>query len=353
MSAPRPLSLRDDVDELGERLSRVEAVAGTLRWLATDARPGVQHDALAPALNALERDLRLAIHDTEALRERLAEESGRRDADLAGTVPATGRAAARSHDRARQPTRRHLPRARGGRSERAHAHRRRDGLRSRPGRSRALPRRGARAAARAAERDAPLPPAPLEPGHRRAELAGVGGRRRRSTSPATSAGRPCPRRAERTSWPSGRGSSSRTASTAPAAVGDGPARGTRRGPLGAREQDPSLHGRRCRLGRRHPPAAGSDTRARAARSRRRGPDPDRRRRRAHPPPGRPAARRAIRRRRAPAPLRAPRRHPAGPGARRAAAAQRAARGAAHVAEPADRHAPALRLRRDAPRRRAG
>ncbi len=77
-SAPRPPGLRDEVDALRERLSRAEAAAGTLRWLATDARRGRSGNALAPALDALERDLRLAIHDTEALRERLAEEFGRR-----------------------------------------------------------------------------------------------------------------------------------------------------------------------------------------------------------------------------------------------------------------------------------
>jgi predicted hydrolase (HD superfamily) len=65
-------TLRETVDELGERLARIGASAAVLRSLAPDIRHDVPPRALVALLHDLDRDLVLASHELEALRERAA-----------------------------------------------------------------------------------------------------------------------------------------------------------------------------------------------------------------------------------------------------------------------------------------
>ena len=114
-------------------------------------------------------------------------------------------------------------------------------------------RRRARSPAR---RAAALPPAALAAADRRPELAELGERTTvfdiaRSRPP----GARCRRRAAAGAARLGRPYFVAAPRPHAAAVGDGRRRGARGRPLGARHQDPPLHGRRRRLGRREHPAA--------------------------------------------------------------------------------------------------
>ena len=76
--APTPSSssdgrdLREEIDDLGERLGRIGAAAVGLRALAADARPGVRQDALVALLDQLERDLAFAARASRLVRARAA-----------------------------------------------------------------------------------------------------------------------------------------------------------------------------------------------------------------------------------------------------------------------------------------
>jgi hypothetical protein len=63
-------TLRERVDELGERLARISASAATLRNLAGDIRQGVPPSALLTLTDALDRDLLLASRELQAVRAR-------------------------------------------------------------------------------------------------------------------------------------------------------------------------------------------------------------------------------------------------------------------------------------------
>jgi hypothetical protein len=63
-------SLRDSVDELGARLTRIGAAATTLRTLAPQIRHGIPPVALVNLAEDLERDLTLAANQLEIVHER-------------------------------------------------------------------------------------------------------------------------------------------------------------------------------------------------------------------------------------------------------------------------------------------
>jgi hypothetical protein len=74
------ITLRETVDELGERLARVSAAATMLRGLAADIRYDVPPRALVALLHDLDRDLTLAAQELDGVRDRAAcELSSRRD----------------------------------------------------------------------------------------------------------------------------------------------------------------------------------------------------------------------------------------------------------------------------------
>jgi hypothetical protein len=63
-------TLRESVDELGERLARICASAATLRNLSADIRQGVPPSALIALATALDRDLTLASRELDAVHTR-------------------------------------------------------------------------------------------------------------------------------------------------------------------------------------------------------------------------------------------------------------------------------------------
>jgi hypothetical protein len=63
-------TLRENVDELGERLARIGASATILRNLAADIRHGVPPSALVKLTEDLDRDLMLASHELQAVHAR-------------------------------------------------------------------------------------------------------------------------------------------------------------------------------------------------------------------------------------------------------------------------------------------
>jgi hypothetical protein len=67
---PTTPSLRDSVDELGERLSRIGAAASTLRNLSTQIRHGVPPSTLLSVIEVLKRDLTLASHQLDVVHGR-------------------------------------------------------------------------------------------------------------------------------------------------------------------------------------------------------------------------------------------------------------------------------------------
>ena len=134
---------------------------------------------------------------------------------------------------------------------RAHAHRRPADLRPLPGGG--PPTLDARATPSRAPpgRAAALPPAPLEPTHRRPALADWEPDAALRHGGARHAARRCPRRAASAScWTGPRDFWSHRLDRSRPLWRDGAPRGPRRRPLGAGDQDPSLPGRRRRLGRR-------------------------------------------------------------------------------------------------------
>lgn len=67
-------TLRESVDELGERLARIGAAAAMLRNLAPDIRRGVPPQALLGLTEALERDLMLASRALKTVHDRATRE---------------------------------------------------------------------------------------------------------------------------------------------------------------------------------------------------------------------------------------------------------------------------------------
>jgi hypothetical protein len=63
-------TLRDSVDELDHRLTRVAAAASTLRLLAPEIRHGVPPAELIKLVEDLDRDLMLASSQVELVHER-------------------------------------------------------------------------------------------------------------------------------------------------------------------------------------------------------------------------------------------------------------------------------------------
>jgi hypothetical protein len=73
MSTPSaPPSLRESVDELGDRLARIGAAASTLHNLSRQIQHGIPPSILLKLTSDLERDLALASHQTEIVHERAA-----------------------------------------------------------------------------------------------------------------------------------------------------------------------------------------------------------------------------------------------------------------------------------------
>jgi hypothetical protein len=73
-------TLRESVDELGERLARIGASAAILRNLAADIRRGVPSTALVKVIEDLGRDLMLASLELDAVHARAVRDlSSRRD----------------------------------------------------------------------------------------------------------------------------------------------------------------------------------------------------------------------------------------------------------------------------------
>ena len=63
-------TLREGVDELGERLARIGAAAATLRNLAPDIRRGIPPFSLVELTENLERDLMLASRELADVHDR-------------------------------------------------------------------------------------------------------------------------------------------------------------------------------------------------------------------------------------------------------------------------------------------
>lgn len=71
MTTPTPApTLRESVDDLGERLARIGAAASILRSLALDIKHGIPPTALVQLTEDLERDLLLASTQLDALHDR-------------------------------------------------------------------------------------------------------------------------------------------------------------------------------------------------------------------------------------------------------------------------------------------
>lgn len=73
-TSPTEPTLRENVDELGERLARIGAAAATLRNLAADIRSGVPPAALVKLTEDLNRDLMLASHELDAVHAHAVQE---------------------------------------------------------------------------------------------------------------------------------------------------------------------------------------------------------------------------------------------------------------------------------------
>jgi hypothetical protein len=71
---PTSLTLRESVDELGSRLARIGAAAVTLRNLTAEMRAGIRPSTPLRLADDLERDLALAAHQRESVRERAQEQ---------------------------------------------------------------------------------------------------------------------------------------------------------------------------------------------------------------------------------------------------------------------------------------
>lgn len=67
---PAEPSLRESVDELGDRLARIGAAASTLRGLAPRIRHGIPPSDLPRVTEELERHLALASHQVEVVHAR-------------------------------------------------------------------------------------------------------------------------------------------------------------------------------------------------------------------------------------------------------------------------------------------
>jgi hypothetical protein len=71
---PTTPTLRESVDDLGDRLMRIGAAASTLRHLSAQIRHGVPPSPLLTLLEVLERDITLASHQLDVVYERAAHE---------------------------------------------------------------------------------------------------------------------------------------------------------------------------------------------------------------------------------------------------------------------------------------
>jgi hypothetical protein len=71
VAIPQP-TLREQAEDLVERLDRVHAGAVALRALAPELRHDAPPAAIVPLLDALARDLTLAASELDAVRERAA-----------------------------------------------------------------------------------------------------------------------------------------------------------------------------------------------------------------------------------------------------------------------------------------
>lgn len=67
---PATPSLRESVDDLGDRLARIGAAASTLRNLSTQIRHGIPPSTLLTLIEVLGRDLALASHQLDVVHER-------------------------------------------------------------------------------------------------------------------------------------------------------------------------------------------------------------------------------------------------------------------------------------------
>jgi hypothetical protein len=67
-------TLREQTVHLVERLDRISAAAVTLRALVFEIRHDVPPEPMVPLLDALDRDILLASHELEQVRERAARE---------------------------------------------------------------------------------------------------------------------------------------------------------------------------------------------------------------------------------------------------------------------------------------
>jgi hypothetical protein len=67
---PSAPTVRETVDDLERRLARICAAASSLKSLSPDIRHGVPPADLMPLLEQLERELMLASHQLEIVRDR-------------------------------------------------------------------------------------------------------------------------------------------------------------------------------------------------------------------------------------------------------------------------------------------
>jgi hypothetical protein len=67
-------TLREQAIQLTKRLDRVTAAASTLRTLIFEIRHDVPPEPIIPLLETLDRDIVLASHELEQVRERAARE---------------------------------------------------------------------------------------------------------------------------------------------------------------------------------------------------------------------------------------------------------------------------------------
>lgn len=65
-------ALHEQIDELGSRLAAVGSMAATVHRLAADTRGGQVPDGLVDVLDDLERDLTLASHEIDVVRDHAA-----------------------------------------------------------------------------------------------------------------------------------------------------------------------------------------------------------------------------------------------------------------------------------------
>ena len=68
--SPSDHTVRETVDDLSRRLARICAAASSLNSLSADVRHGVPPADLMPFLEQLERELMLASHQLEIVRDR-------------------------------------------------------------------------------------------------------------------------------------------------------------------------------------------------------------------------------------------------------------------------------------------